>query len=503
MQAIAPFYESKLKAAGIRSTTKLLERAATPKLRKELAEATNIPMRLILDWANIADLTRVTGIALDYAELLFAAGVNTVKDLGRRNAATLVARMAEMNARSKRGRAAAAARSAWRAGSKLRRRSRPGCNTSTARVAGTAVAATVRRTYKSAHGRDRKLLHSAPPSRVDIRHGRWRQTGRRAPERPRFRQPPRSHPRRHPDRAALRAAQRAVRARPAAAQARWIVVQEIELPIPTARMSGSGQTSKAARTDFRCAFRRLRRRNGFPACLPPGAARGIRWRRPRDDPPADRRRAAGPASRRSARQLHRRRAASRRSWPTSRSASTLLPRLPSTAPRPIPSLSRHPSSRFTGAHFRGPLAVLDARSFHEAGATEAQELAAVLARRRGGSAPSRPVSQPERSPALLGASISVDAMCSCRSRSCVPCGFSGRVSRKLCDVAATPLKVHAETSRRMLTRDELPTISCATRSPPSRPASAARTPSLVVPHTAASAWPTATRARSHATSSTS
>jgi hypothetical protein len=97
MQAIAPFYVKKLKAAGIRSTTKLLARAATPKLRKELAEDTNIPMRLILDWTNIADLTRVKGIALDYAELLFAAGVNTVKDLGRRNAATLVARMVRIN----------------------------------------------------------------------------------------------------------------------------------------------------------------------------------------------------------------------------------------------------------------------------------------------------------------------------------------------------------------------------------------------------------------------
>ena len=102
MQAIAPFYKVKLKAAGIRSTTKLLERAATPKLRKELAESSNIPMRLILDWANIADLTRVSGVALDYAELLFSAGVNTVRDLGRRNAATLVARMAENNARKRR-----------------------------------------------------------------------------------------------------------------------------------------------------------------------------------------------------------------------------------------------------------------------------------------------------------------------------------------------------------------------------------------------------------------
>jgi hypothetical protein len=102
VQAIAPFYKSKLKAAGIRSTTTLLKHAATPKLRKELAQSTNIPMRLILDWANIADLTRVRGVALDYAELLFSVGVNTVKDLGRRNATTLVARMAKLNGEKRR-----------------------------------------------------------------------------------------------------------------------------------------------------------------------------------------------------------------------------------------------------------------------------------------------------------------------------------------------------------------------------------------------------------------
>jgi hypothetical protein len=102
MNAIAPFYVNKLKAAGIRSTTTLLARASTPKLRKELVEDTNIPMRLVLDWANIADLTRIRGIALEYAELLSAAGVNTVKDLGRRNAGTLVARMHRINSDKRR-----------------------------------------------------------------------------------------------------------------------------------------------------------------------------------------------------------------------------------------------------------------------------------------------------------------------------------------------------------------------------------------------------------------
>jgi hypothetical protein len=102
VEAIAPFYVAKLKSVGIRSTTTLLKRASTPKLRKELSEAANIPIKLILDWANIADLTRVRGIALDYAELLVAAGVDTVKDLSRRNAANLVARMGEVNGKKKR-----------------------------------------------------------------------------------------------------------------------------------------------------------------------------------------------------------------------------------------------------------------------------------------------------------------------------------------------------------------------------------------------------------------
>jgi hypothetical protein len=101
MRAISPFYAAKLKAAGIRSTTTLLQRTSTPRLRKQLEDETGIPLKSILDWANIADLTRVHGIALDYAELLAAVGVDTVRDLQRRNAANLVARMTEQNARKK------------------------------------------------------------------------------------------------------------------------------------------------------------------------------------------------------------------------------------------------------------------------------------------------------------------------------------------------------------------------------------------------------------------
>jgi hypothetical protein len=97
MRAIGPDHAAKLKAAGIRTTATLLERARSPRRRRKLAHTTGIPDTLILTWANMADLTRVHGIALDYAELLEAAGVDTVKALKRRNAANLAARMAALN----------------------------------------------------------------------------------------------------------------------------------------------------------------------------------------------------------------------------------------------------------------------------------------------------------------------------------------------------------------------------------------------------------------------
>lgn len=101
MRAVGPFYAGRLKAVGIRSSTKLLEQARTPRGRKQLAEASGIPPEHILRWANMADLMRVPGVAADYSELLTAAGVDTLKELKRRKPANLVARLAEANERRK------------------------------------------------------------------------------------------------------------------------------------------------------------------------------------------------------------------------------------------------------------------------------------------------------------------------------------------------------------------------------------------------------------------
>lgn len=98
IEGIGSTYGEKLQAAGVKTTEDLLERAATKKGRSELAEETGISEKLILKWANHADLFRIKGVAGQFAELLEASGVDTVKELRHRVAANLVAKMEEVNA---------------------------------------------------------------------------------------------------------------------------------------------------------------------------------------------------------------------------------------------------------------------------------------------------------------------------------------------------------------------------------------------------------------------
>lgn len=90
-----------LKSAGIRSTRKLLEEARTVKGRKVLAEKTGVPEKQLLCWANMADRMRIKGISKEYAELLQAAGVDTVKELRYRNPPNLAKAMADANKKHK------------------------------------------------------------------------------------------------------------------------------------------------------------------------------------------------------------------------------------------------------------------------------------------------------------------------------------------------------------------------------------------------------------------
>jgi predicted flap endonuclease-1-like 5' DNA nuclease len=101
IEGIGKAYAAKLKAAGIADTAALLARAATAKGRSELAEATGIPGKLVLGWANKADLMRVKGVGEEFSDLLEAAGVDTVKELAARNAENLHKALAATNAARK------------------------------------------------------------------------------------------------------------------------------------------------------------------------------------------------------------------------------------------------------------------------------------------------------------------------------------------------------------------------------------------------------------------
>ena len=98
IEGVGEAYAEKLIAAGVTTTDALLEKCAAPAGRKALAEETGISDKLILKWTNHADLIRLHGVGPQFAELLEAAGVDTVKELKHRVAANLQAKMEEVNA---------------------------------------------------------------------------------------------------------------------------------------------------------------------------------------------------------------------------------------------------------------------------------------------------------------------------------------------------------------------------------------------------------------------
>ena len=101
IEGIGPSYREKLQGAGIKNTDDLLEHCATPQGRKQTAEKTGVSEKHILGWTNMADLMRVSGVGRQYAELLEASGVDTIKELRNRNAENLATKMEEVNAEKK------------------------------------------------------------------------------------------------------------------------------------------------------------------------------------------------------------------------------------------------------------------------------------------------------------------------------------------------------------------------------------------------------------------
>ncbi|MCQ2236965.1 MAG: DUF4332 domain-containing protein [Bacteroidales bacterium] len=97
IEGVGEVYAKKLEAAGVKTTEDLLDKCKTKKGRVQMAETTGISEKLILKWTNHADLFRINGIAGQFAELLEAAGVDTVKEFRHRVPANLHPKLVETN----------------------------------------------------------------------------------------------------------------------------------------------------------------------------------------------------------------------------------------------------------------------------------------------------------------------------------------------------------------------------------------------------------------------
>ncbi len=91
----------KLAKCGITSVGGLLKSCATKAGRKEASKVSGIDEKKILKWANMADLYRIKGVGSEYAELLEASGVDTVKELRNRKPENLHAKMLDVNTSKK------------------------------------------------------------------------------------------------------------------------------------------------------------------------------------------------------------------------------------------------------------------------------------------------------------------------------------------------------------------------------------------------------------------
>lgn len=96
IEGIGPVFAEKLSAAGVRTVEGLLEMGGMRKGRQALADASGIAAAQILGWVNRADLYRIKGVGSEFSDLLEKAGIDTVAELAKRNAANLSAAMVKL-----------------------------------------------------------------------------------------------------------------------------------------------------------------------------------------------------------------------------------------------------------------------------------------------------------------------------------------------------------------------------------------------------------------------
>jgi predicted flap endonuclease-1-like 5' DNA nuclease len=97
VEGIGEVFAEKLKEVGIATTGALLKEGSTPAGRKKIEKATGIGHKFILRWTNHVDLYRIKGVQKQYAELLEAAGVDSIPELAQRDPNHLLPKIVATN----------------------------------------------------------------------------------------------------------------------------------------------------------------------------------------------------------------------------------------------------------------------------------------------------------------------------------------------------------------------------------------------------------------------
>ena len=97
LDGVSVVHAKALSALGIDTADLLLEAGATARGRAQIAAETGISPDLIVSWVNLADLLRIRGIGWRYLDLLHAAGVGSVAELGQAEPAHLQLAMFRAN----------------------------------------------------------------------------------------------------------------------------------------------------------------------------------------------------------------------------------------------------------------------------------------------------------------------------------------------------------------------------------------------------------------------
>lgn len=97
IKGIGTSIAKKLRDAGVKNTWALLANAATRHQRKALAEKTGLNESQVLHYAKRADIYRIEGVGSVYAEILEAAGVDSLAELAKWNAEILAKAIKAVN----------------------------------------------------------------------------------------------------------------------------------------------------------------------------------------------------------------------------------------------------------------------------------------------------------------------------------------------------------------------------------------------------------------------